>query len=248
VHGGPWARDFWGFNAQAQWLANRGYAVLSVNYRGSAGFGKKFLRAGFREWGGKMHDDLIDAVNWAVQEGFADPKRVAVYGGSYGGYAALAGATFTPDVFACAIDMCGPSNLVTLLQSIPPSWGPMRKLFAVRVGDVETQEEFLKSRSPLFKADGIKIPVLIAQGANDPRVLRAESDQIVRALRHAERPVEYLLFPDEGHGLARLENRLMFYATAEAFLARHLGEEANRGRLGRHSGERGADLEGGQAR
>jgi dipeptidyl aminopeptidase/acylaminoacyl peptidase len=223
VHGGPWARDSWGFDPQAQWLANRGYAVLSVNYRGSTGFGKKFLHAGDREWAGKMHEDLIDAVNWAVKEGIADPKRVAIFGGSYGGYAALVGATFTPEVFACAVDIVGPSNLVTLLKSIPPYWAPMRKLFSVRVGDIEKEEEFLKSRSPLFKADRIRIPMLIAQGANDPRVKQAESEQIVEAIRSAGKPVEYLVFPDEGHGFARPENRLKFYAAAEEFLAKYLG-------------------------
>jgi dipeptidyl aminopeptidase/acylaminoacyl peptidase len=223
VHGGPWGRDRWGYDPTTQWLANRGYAVLSVNYRGSTGFGKKFLHAGDREWAGKMHDDLIDAVNWAIKEGVADPKRVAIFGGSYGGYAALVGATFTPDVFACAVDVVGPSNLVTLMKSIPPYWEPMRKLFAVRVGDIEKEEEFLKSRSPLFKADRIRIPLLIAQGANDPRVKQAEAEQIVAAVRKAGKPVEYMLFPDEGHGFARPENRLKFYAAAEAFLARHLG-------------------------
>jgi dipeptidyl aminopeptidase/acylaminoacyl peptidase len=223
VHGGPWARDSWGYNAQVQWLANRGYAVLQVNYRGSTGFGKKFLHAGDRQWAAQMHDDLIDAVRWAIREGIADPKRVAIYGGSYGGYAALVGATFTPDVFCCAVDIVGPSNLVTLLKSIPPYWEPMKKMFAVRVGDVETEEEFLKSRSPLFKADQIRIPLLIAQGANDPRVKQAESEQIVEAVRKAGKPVEYLLFADEGHGFARPENRIKFYTAAEAFLAKHLG-------------------------
>jgi dipeptidyl aminopeptidase/acylaminoacyl peptidase len=223
VHGGPWARDTWGFNNEAQWLANRGYAVLEVNYRGSTGFGKKFLHAGDREWAGKMHDDLIDAVDWAVKEGYADPKRVAIYGGSYGGYAALVGATFTPDVFACAVDIVGPSNLVTLLSSIPPYWEPMKKLFTVRVGDLEKEKEFLESRSPLFKADRIKIPMLIAQGANDPRVKQKEAEQIVAAIRKADKDVEYLLFADEGHGFARPENRLKFYAKAEEFLAKHLG-------------------------
>ncbi len=223
VHGGPWARDSWGFNPTAQWLANRGFAVLEVNYRGSTGFGKKFLHAGDREWAGKMHDDLIDAVNWAVKQGYADPKRVAIFGGSYGGYAALVGVTFTPDVFACAVDIVGPSNLVTLLKSIPPYWEPMKKMFAVRVGDIEKEEEFLRSRSPLFKADRIKVPLLIAQGANDPRVKQAESEQIVQAMRQAGKPVEYILFPDEGHGFARPENRLKFFAAAEAFLAKHLG-------------------------
>jgi dipeptidyl aminopeptidase/acylaminoacyl peptidase len=222
VHGGPWARDSWGFDPQAQWLANRGYAVLSVNYRGSTGFGKKFLHAGDREWAGKMHDDLIDAVQWAVKKGIADPKRVAIFGGSYGGYAALVGATFTPDVFACAVDIVGPSNLVTLLKSIPPYWEPMKRMFAVRVGDLEKEEDFLKSRSPLFKADRIQIPMLIAQGANDPRVKQAESEQIVEAIRKAGKPVEYLLFPDEGHGFARPENRLKFFAAAEKFLAKYL--------------------------
>jgi dipeptidyl aminopeptidase/acylaminoacyl peptidase len=226
VHGGPWARDSWGFDGQAQWLANRGYAVLQVNYRGSTGFGKKFLHAGDREWAGKMHDDLIDAVNWAVKDGVADSKKVAIFGGSYGGYAALVGATFTPDVFACAVDVVGPSNLVSLLRAIPPYWEPLRKLFTVRVGDVEKEEEFLKSRSPLFKADQIKIPLLIAQGANDPRVKKAESEQIVEAMRKAGKPVEYLLFPDEGHGFARPENRLKFCAAAEAFLAKYLGGRA----------------------
>jgi dipeptidyl aminopeptidase/acylaminoacyl peptidase len=222
VHGGPWGRDVWDFDPEAQWLANRGFAVLQVNFRGSRGFGKKFLHAGDREWAGKMHDDLVDAVQWAVREQIADPKRVAIFGASYGGYAALVGATFTPDLFTCAVDMVGPSNLVTLMQSIPPYWTPMRKLFALRVGDVDHEQDFLRSRSPLFRADRIKIPVLIAQGANDPRVKQAESEQIVAALKRAGKPVEYLVFPDEGHGFVRPENRLKFYAAAEAFLAQHL--------------------------
>jgi dipeptidyl aminopeptidase/acylaminoacyl peptidase len=233
VHGGPWARDQWGYNPYDQWLANRGYAVLSVNYRGSTGFGKKFLHAGDREWAGKMHDDLIDAVNWAVEQGIADPKQIAIFGGSYGGYAALVGATFTPDVFACAVDIVGPSNLVTLLKSIPPYWAPMKKVFSTRVGDLATEEEFLKSRSPLFKADRIHIPMLIAQGANDPRVKQAESEQIVAAIRKAGKPVEYMVFKDEGHGFARPENTLKFVAAAEAFLAMYLhggrGEPAEAG-------------------
>ena len=226
VHGGPWSRDSWGFGAQTQWLANRGYAVLSVNYRGSAGFGKKFLNAGNREWGGRMHDDLIDACNWAVKQGYADPKRIAIYGGSYGGYAALVGAAFTPDYFCCAVDIVGPSNLVTLLKSIPPYFAPLRKTFALRVGDPDREEDFLKARSPLFKADQIKIPLLIAQGANDPRVRRAESERIVAALRKRGKDVEYLVFGDEGHGFSRPENRLKFYAAAEKFLAKHLGGRA----------------------
>ncbi len=223
VHGGPWGRDVWGYNPTAQWLANRGYAVLSVNYRGSTGFGKKFVTAGNREWAGKMHNDLLDAVKWAVKDGVADEKRVAIYGVSYGGYAALVGATFTPDVFCCAVDVVGPSNLVTLMRSTPPYWESIKRRFAVRIGDVETEEEFLKSRSPLFKADQIKIPLLIGQGANDPRVKPAESEQIVAAVRKAGKPVEYLVFADEGHGFARPENRMKFNAAMEAFLAKHLG-------------------------
>ena len=226
VHGGPWSRDSWGLRAQTQWLANRGYAVLSVNYRGSAGFGKKFLNAGNREWGGRMQDDLIDACNWVVKQGYADPKRIAIYGGSYGGYAALVGAAFTPDYFRCAVDIVGPSNLVTLLKSMAPYWAPLRKTLALRVGDPDKDEDFLKSRSPLFKADRIKIPLLIAQGANDPRVRRAESERIVEALRNKGKEVEYMVFGDEGHGFSRAENRLKFYAAAEKFLAKHLGGRA----------------------
>lgn len=226
VHGGPWVRDHWGYNPEAQWFANRGYACLQVNYRGSTGFGKNFVNAGNREWGAKMHDDLIDAVNWAVAEGIADPKRVVIYGGSYGGYAALVGAAFTPDVFAAAVDIVGPSNIITLLNSIPPYWAPALAMFRLRVGDKETEKEFLESRSPLFKADQIKIPMLIAQGANDPRVKQAEAEQIVAELRAKGKDVAYLLFPDEGHGFARPENRMAFYAAAEDFLARHVGGRA----------------------
>jgi dipeptidyl aminopeptidase/acylaminoacyl peptidase len=223
VHGGPWQRDSWGYNPQTQWLANRGYAVLSVNFRGSTGFGKKHLHAGDREWGGKMQEDLIDAVRWAIKQGYADPKRIAIYGASYGGYAALAGAAFTPDVFACGVDMVGPSNLVTLLESIPPEWDELRQLFRLRIGDVEKEKAFLESRSPLFKADQIRIPMLIAQGANDPRVKMSESEQIVAAIRRAGKHVEYLVFPDEGHGLVRPANRLRLAAAVEVFLQRHLG-------------------------
>jgi dipeptidyl aminopeptidase/acylaminoacyl peptidase len=222
VHGGPWVRDAWGFHPEAQWLADQGYAVLQVNYRGSQGFGKRFLHAGDREWGAKMQDDLTDAALWAVAQGHADKERLAIYGGSYGGYAALAGAAFTPDLYRCAVSVVGPSNLVTLINSIPPYWAPMKKIFDLRVGSVETEEEFLKSRSPLFSADKIKIPMLVAQGANDPRVKQAESEMIVEALRAKGKPVEYLLFPDEGHGFARPENRLKFYAAAERFLEQHL--------------------------
>jgi dipeptidyl aminopeptidase/acylaminoacyl peptidase len=223
VHGGPWARDLWGYDPEAQWLANRGYACLQVNYRGSTGYGKRFLNAGNREWGAKMHDDLVDAVGWAVENGIADPERVAIYGGSYGGYAALVGATFTPDLFRCAVDFVGPSNLITLIRSIPPYWKTLVAVFYERVGNPETEKEFLESRSPLFRVDQIKIPMLIAQGANDPRVKQAESEQIVAAMAEKGIDHEYLLFPDEGHGFAKPENRLKFYAAAERFLAKHLG-------------------------
>ncbi|MCB1022192.1 MAG: S9 family peptidase [Acidobacteria bacterium] len=223
VHGGPWARDEWGYDPEAQWLANRGYATLQVNFRGSTGFGKTFLNAGNREWAGRMHDDLLDAVAWAVEQGVADPKRVAIYGGSYGGYAALVGAAFTPDVFTCAVDIVGPSNICTLIESIPPYWAPLMHQFRVRVGDIEKERDFLEARSPLFKADSIRIPLLIVQGANDPRVKQAESDQIVAALRGKGKEVDYLLYPDEGHGFSRPENRMAFYAGAEQFLARYLG-------------------------
>jgi dipeptidyl aminopeptidase/acylaminoacyl peptidase len=223
VHGGPWGRDTWGLNPHPQWLANRGYAVLQVNFRGSAGYGKQFLHAADREWAGSMHNDLIDGVNWLVERGIADPKKIAIMGGSYGGYATLVGLTFTPEVFAAGVDIVGPSNLVTLIRTIPPYWEPMKALFKTRVGDVETEEEFLKSRSPVFFADRIRAPLLVAQGANDPRVKQDESEQIVAAMRRANLPVEYVLYTDEGHGFARPENRLHFYARAEAFLARHLG-------------------------
>jgi dipeptidyl aminopeptidase/acylaminoacyl peptidase len=226
VHGGPWARDSWGFDPNAQWLANRGYLCLQVNYRGSAGYGKAFVNAGDREWGAKMQDDLTDAVAFAVAQGWADPERIAILGGSYGGYAALAGATFTPDLYRCAVDIVGPSNLKTLIETIPPYWAPLAAQFHRRVGDPAKDEEFLWSRSPLSRADQIKIPLLIAQGANDPRVKQAESEQIVAALRAANIACEYMLFPDEGHGFAKPENRMIFYSAAEKFLARYLGGRA----------------------
>jgi dipeptidyl aminopeptidase/acylaminoacyl peptidase len=225
VHGGPWARDSWSYNPEHQWLANRGYAVLSVNYRGSTGLGKNFINAGNKEWAGKMHDDLIDAVNWAVKEKIAQKDKVAIMGGSYGGYAALVGATFTPDTFACAISIVGPSNLVTLLKSIPPYWEPLKNQFSVRVGDF-ADEKFLESRSPLFKADRIKIPIMIGQGANDPRVKQSESDQIADAMKAHGIPVTYVVFPDEGHGFAKPTNNIAFNAIAENFLATVLGGRA----------------------
>ncbi len=223
VHGGPWWRDEWGYDPNAQWLASRGYVCLQVNYRGSTGYGKAFLNAGDREWGGKMHDDLIDAVDWAVQEGGVDAERVAIYGGSYGGYAALVGATFTPETFRCAIDMVGPSSLITLIESFPPYWASMLNNFKKRVGDPDTESEFLKSRSPLYKVDHIQIPLFIAQGANDPRVTQQEADQIVKVLQEKGLDYQYQLFEDEGHGLAQPENRMTFFAAVEPFLAKYLG-------------------------
>jgi dipeptidyl aminopeptidase/acylaminoacyl peptidase len=223
VHGGPWHRDVWGYDPEGQWLANRGYAVLQVNFRGSTGFGKEFLNAGDREWGGKMHDDLVDAVRSITGQGIADPNRIGVYGGSYGGYAALVSATFTPDLFACAVDIVGPSNLLTFIETIPPYWSAYKAMLHKRVGDPATEEEFLRSRSPLFHADNIKIPILIAQGANDPRVKQSESEQIVAVMEQKGIDHNYMLFPDEGHGFAKPENRFKFYAAAERFLALHLG-------------------------
>jgi len=226
VHGGPWARDSWGFDPEAQWLANRGYLCVQVNFRGSTGYGKSFLNAGDREWGAKMQDDLSDAAAFAITQGWSDPARVAIFGGSYGGYASLAGAAFTPDIYRCAVDIVGPSNLITLIESIPPYWAPLISQFHRRVGNPETERDFLWSRSPLSRAESIRIPLLIAQGANDPRVKQAESEQIVAALEKAGIPHEYMLFPDEGHGFAKPENRLRFYATADKFLAHHLGGRA----------------------
>ena len=223
VHGGPEARDSWGYSPPIQWLANRGYAVLRINYRGSSGYGKKFLQAGYREWGGKMHDDLIDGVNWAIEQGIADPKKIAIFGASYGGYAALVGATFTPDVFCCAVDVLGISNLISCLKAIPPFWAAYRGRIYKTIGHPENDEEFLKSRSPLFKVDAIKIPLFIAQGGQDPRVKQEESDQIVAELKKRNIPHEYLLFPEEGHGFSNADNRLLFFKAAEEFLARHLG-------------------------
>jgi dipeptidyl aminopeptidase/acylaminoacyl peptidase len=226
VHGGPWARDAWGYNPEAQLFANRGYLCLQVNFRGSEGYGKEFLNAGNKEWGGKMHNDLIDAVNWAIDQGYADPDRIAIYGHSYGGYAALVGATFTPDVFACAVAGMGPSNLVTFINSVPPYWTTMLENMYMRIGDPRTEEEFLRERSPLFRVDEIQIPMLIAQGANDVRVKQAESEQIVEAMRAKGLEVEYILFEDEGHGFAKPENRLEFYGRVEEFLAKYLGGRA----------------------
>jgi len=224
-HGGPWGRDFWGYNPWHQWLANRGYAVMCVNFRSSTGLGKAFTNAGDHEWGGKIIEDQADAVQWAIGAGIADAQRVAVMGGSFGGYSTLAGLTFMPELFACGVDLVGPSNLITLLESVPPYWKPMLELFTTRVGDFRTEEgrALLTKHSPLTYADRICRPLLIGQGANDPRVKQAESDQIVAAMQAKSIPVTYVLYPDEGHGFARPENNLSFNAIAEAFLAKCLG-------------------------
>jgi len=225
VHGGPWARDEYGFASSVQWLANRGYGVLQVNFRGSTGFGKNFLNAGNKQWGLKMHDDLIDATNWAIDEGITQKGKIAIMGGSYGGYATLAGLAFTPETFVCGVDIVGPSNLETLLETIPPYWAPLVKLFHERMGDPSSEEglAMLKAASPLYKADKITKPLLILQGANDPRVKQSESDQIVSAMKEAGIPVTYVLYPDEGHGFARPVNNIAYTAIAENFLASCLG-------------------------
>jgi dipeptidyl aminopeptidase/acylaminoacyl peptidase len=224
-HGGPWNRDSWGYNSYAQFLANRGYAVLMPNFRGSTGYGKKFLNAGNNQWGENMQDDITWGIKYLISEGIADPKRVGIMGGSYGGYATLAGVTFTPDVYAAAVSIVGPSNLITLLNSIPPYWEGIRKEFYLRMGDPNTAEgkAQLMRQSPLTSATKIKTPLLVVQGANDPRVNKAESDQIVVALRDRGFPVEYILAPDEGHGFARPVNNMAMLAAAEKFLAKYLG-------------------------
>lgn len=203
-----------------QWLANRGYAVVQANFRGSTGYGKAFLNVANRQWAGTMRTDLLDARDWAIAQGIADPSRFAIMGGSYGGYAVLTALTFTPDAFTCGVDIVGPSNLNTLLSSIPPYWKPLIKIFHERMGE---DPAFLDSQSPLFKAEQVRVPLLIAQGANDPRVKRQESDQIVDAMRKNGIPVTYVVFPDEGHGFAHPQNNQRFTALAEAFLAEHLG-------------------------
>ncbi len=224
VHGGPWARNAWGYDGEAQWFANRGYATLQLNFRASTGYGKNFLNAGNGEWGvGAMQHDLTDAVKWAIDRGIADPKKVAIYGGSYGGYAVLAGLVFTPDIYCCGVDIVGPSNMQTLFASIPPYWAPMKKQLTLRVGDVEGDDAYNKKISPLFHADKIVKPLIIAQGANDPRVNIREADQMVEAMRNRDMEVAYIVYPDEGHGFARPENRLDFYGRTEEFLGKHLG-------------------------
>jgi dipeptidyl aminopeptidase/acylaminoacyl peptidase len=225
IHGGPYARDNWGFDSRHQWLASRGYAVLGVNYRGSTGFGKAFVTAADHEWGGRMHDDLIDAVDWAIGKGFVDPKRIGFYGGSYGGYSALMAATKTPEVFACIVDVFGISNLMTFMATIPPYWGPWFSIWKNRLGDPATDEgrAFLRERSPINHMERASRPILIAQGMRDVRVVAAESEQMVAALKARRVPVTYITFADEGHGFVRPENRLAFTAVTEAFLGTHLG-------------------------
>ena len=223
VHGGPWGRDVWGYNRYAQWLANRGYAVLQVNFRGSTGYGKQYVNAGDRQWAGAMHTDLLDGKDWAVKKGVAEANKVCIMGGSYGGYATLAGVAFSPEAFTCGVDIVGPSNLNTLLKTIPPYWSTILSTFHKRMGD---SEEVLNAQSPLFKANQITAPLLIGQGANDPRVNKAESDQIVAAMRKNNKDVVYYVFPDEGHGFARPENNMAFNAATENFLAKYLGGRA----------------------
>jgi len=229
VHGGPWARDRWGWNPQAQWLANRGYACLMVNFRASTGYGKRWLHLGDVQWGQTMQQDLTDAVAWAVEKGYADPKRAAIFGGSYGGYATLAGLAFTPDVYCCGVDIVGPAHLKTLLQSVPAYWAPMKKMLTMRVGDVENDQPLNERMSPFYHAKKMTKPLLIAQGKNDPRVKQAESDQMVAAMHSVGTTVEYVLYEDEGHGFARPCNRVDFYYRAEKFLAQHCGGRVGEG-------------------
>jgi len=225
IHGGPWARDTWGYRSQVQFLANRGYAVLQPNFRASTGFGKEFLNAGNNEWGDAMQDDITDGINYLVEQGIADPDRVCIMGGSYGGYATLAGLVFTPDLYACGVNIVGPSNLMTLINSIPAYWGPARKIFTQRMGDPDTEEgrEQLERQSPLNHVENISRPMLVVHGYNDPRVRQSEADQLVATMRENDLPVEFIVAPDEGHGFRGRENRLAMYARIEAFLAEHLG-------------------------
>jgi dipeptidyl aminopeptidase/acylaminoacyl peptidase len=221
-HGGPWARDRWGFNPEVQFLANRGLAVLQMNFRGSTGYGRAFWEAGFKQWGLKMQDDVTDGAEWLIKQGIADPKRIGIYGGSYGGYATLAGLTFTPDLYACGVDYVGPSNLFTLFASFPPYWELEKQKFYEMVGDPVKDKKLLREVSPFFHADRIKAPLLVAQGANDPRVKKAESDMIVQALEKRGIKVEYLVKNNEGHGFHNEENRFDFYHAMERFFAAHL--------------------------
>lgn len=221
-HGGPWARDVWGYNPQVQFLADRGYAVLQMNFRGSTGYGRKFWEASFKQWGLKMQDDVTDGVNWLVKEGIADKNRVAIYGGSYGGYTTLAGLAFTPDLYRCGIDYVGVSNIFTLMETVPPYWLPMREKFYEMIGHPEKEKDLIKRASPLFSADKIKAPLFVVQGAKDPRVKKSESDQIVDALKKRGVDVPYLVKDNEGHGFRNEENKIEFYQKMEAFLDKHM--------------------------
>lgn len=227
-HGGPWARDRWGFNPEVQFLANRGFAVLQVNFRGSTGYGRKFWELSFKQWGKKMQDDITDGVNWLIKEGIADPKRIAIYGGSYGGYATLAGITFTPDLYAAAVDYVGVSNLFTFMNTIPPYWKPMLEMLYEMVGDPKKDSTLLYDASPVFHVDKIKAPLFVAQGKNDPRVNINESDQIVNALKQKGVYVEYMVKENEGHGFRNEENRFDFYEAMEKFLKKHLMNESDK--------------------
>ena len=221
-HGGPWARDYWGYDSLVQFLCNRGYAVLQMNFRGSTGYGRKFLEASYKEWGRKMQDDITDGVQYVIQQGIADPKRIAIYGASYGGYATLAGLCFTPELYCCGVDYCGVSNLFTFMKTIPPYWKPFLEMMYEQVGNPETEKELMAAASPALHADQIRVPLMIAQGANDPRVNKAESDQMVEALRQRGIEVEYMVKDNEGHGFANQENRFDFYRAMEKFLKEHL--------------------------
>jgi dipeptidyl aminopeptidase/acylaminoacyl peptidase len=222
-HGGPWARDHWGFNPEAQFLANRGYAVLQMNFRGSTGYGRRFWEASFGQWGLAMQDDVTDGVHWLIDQGIADPARIAIYGGSYGGYATLSGIVGTPDLYAAAIDYVGVSNLLTFMSTIPPYWKPLLEKMYCMVGDPERDHDRLVATSPALNADKIKTPLFIAQGAHDPRVNKAESDQMVAALKKRGIDVDYLVKDNEGHGFHNDENKFEFYERMEAFLDKHLG-------------------------
>ncbi len=222
-HGGPWHRDSWGFNPEVQFLANRGYAVLQINFRGSTGYGRNFWEISFKQWGKAMQNDVTDGAMWLIKQGIADEKKIAIYGGSYGGYAVLAGLAFTPDLYACGVDYVGVSNLFTFMKSIPPYWEPYLEMIYEMVGNPEEDKELMESASPVFHVDKIKAPLLIAQGANDPRVAKSESDQIVEALKKKNIDVPYLVKDNEGHGFHNEENKFEFYRTMEEFLANHLG-------------------------
>jgi dipeptidyl aminopeptidase/acylaminoacyl peptidase len=221
-HGGPWARDDWGYNAEVQFLVSRGYAVLQMNFRGSTGYGREFWEASFKQWGKKMQDDVSDGAAYAIEQGIADPARVCIYGGSYGGYATLAGLAFTPELYACGVDYVGVSNLFTFMKTIPPYWKPMLEMFYEMVGNPETDKALLADASPVLHADNIRAPLLIAQGAQDPRVNIEESNQMVAALKEHGIAVEYLVKENEGHGFHNEENRFEFYEAMEKFLEKYL--------------------------